>query len=274
MFRSKAEVMESKMFELSTISGRISEATIPENIKSISVVLPAHNEEENISEAIRRAVDIVERLPFEDYEIIVIDDGSLDKTAELVGGLQDENPNIELIGHSDNIGYGASLRSGLRAAKGDIVFFTDADLQFDMNELPGFIEALSDTDMVIGYRFRRPEHFIRRFNAYCWGMLIRILFGLKVKDIDCAFKLFRQEVLQSIQMDSIGAFINSEILIRARDFGFDIVELPVTHYPRTAGNSSGAKPRVIIKAFKELFKLYRILKRNGYHPRQNRVCSS
>ncbi|MBD3232223.1 MAG: glycosyltransferase [candidate division Zixibacteria bacterium] len=262
------------MVELSTTTNRISEVKIPDDIRSISIVLPAHDEEENIIEAIKRAIDIVAQLPFEDYEVIVIDDGSSDRTAELVNALQDENPKIELIEHSDNIGYGASLKSGLRAANGDIVFFTDADLQFDMNELPEFITALSNTDMVIGYRFRRPEHFIRRFNAYCWGILIRVLFGLKVKDIDCAFKVFRQEVLQSIQMDSIGAFINSEILIRAGDIGFGIVELPVTHFPRKAGNSSGAKPKVIFKAFKELFKLYGILKRKGYHPRQNRAYSS
>lgn len=242
--------------------------------RSLSVVLPAHNEEDNIAVIISQALDMIAHLPFEYGEIIIIDDGSTDRTAEIVNAFRAEYSNIRLIQHRQNIGYGASLKSGLRAARGELVFFTDADLQFDLGELPGFIESINDCDLVIGYRAKRPEHFIRRFNAFGWKLLIRALFGLKVRDIDCAFKLFRKRVLSSISMDSIGAFINSEILVRARDAGFTIVEKPVTHFPRRAGKQSGAKPKTIIKAFKELFHLYGELKRNGVQLKQDRAYSS
>jgi len=247
---------------------------IPRGIESISAVLPAHNEEENITEAALQAIKALQRLPLDEYEIIIIDDGSSDHTAELVDNLRDDYKHIRLIRHPQNLGYGGSLKSGLQNATGDMVFFTDADLQFDLNELPGFIEALEDCDMVIGFRAKRPEHFIRRFNAFSWGWLIRFLFGLKVRDIDCAFKLFRRELLQSIHMESIGAFINSEILIRARDNDFRIKELPVTHLPRKAGKASGARPKTIIRAFKELSKLYKQLKHNNCHRQQNPACLS
>ncbi|MCP4632219.1 MAG: glycosyltransferase family 2 protein [candidate division Zixibacteria bacterium] len=247
---------------------------IPPGIRSISIVLPAYNEEDNIMETGRRAVNICNQLPVDDYEILIINDGSSDKTGELVRELITKFDNISLIEHDKNIGYGGSLKSGLIAAKSDIVFFTDSDLQFDFGELPEFIEKLHDCDMVIGYRAKRPENIIRRLNAFGWGLLIKILFGLKVRDIDCAFKIFRHKVLHSISMDSIGAFINSEILIRARDKGFIVKESPVSHFPRPAGKSSGAKLKTIIKAFKELFSLYGELKQNRCQPNQNRAFSS
>ncbi len=247
---------------------------IPPRVKSISVVLPAHNEEENITKAALQALDILYKLPFKEYEVIIIDDGSSDDTALKVEKLKADNEHIRLIKHYRNLGYGGSLKSGLNAASGDLVFFTDADLQFDLNELPEFIEAIREYDIVIGYRLKRTEHLIRKFNAFGWGLLIRLLFGLKFKDIDCAFKLFRREFLSSIHINSIGPFINSEMLIRARDGGYRIKELPVSHYPRRAGKSSGAKPKTIIKAFAELFKLYRQLKQKNCPQEQSRAYSS
>jgi glycosyltransferase involved in cell wall biosynthesis len=254
--------------------GSVFRSPIRERVSSISVILPAHNEEGNITAAVSHAIEVVEKLPFNDYEIIIIDDGSSDRTSELVHSIRAECRHISLIRHERNLGYGGSLKSGLRAARGDLVFFTDADLQFDINELPDFIENLKGCDMVIGYRARRSEKFIRRFNAFGWKMLIRILFGLKVRDIDCAFKLFRRRVLDNIPIDSIGAFINSEILIRARDLGFTIKEMPVTHFPRRVGKPSGARPKTIIKAFKELFKLYGQLKRKKTRLKQEHAYSS
>jgi glycosyltransferase involved in cell wall biosynthesis len=262
------------MPKISKLSKTDSNKIIPKDIGSISIVLPAYNEEDNITEAGTRATEICKELPIDNFEILIINDGSSDRTGELVRELIKKNDRIRLIEHNRNIGYGGSLKSGLTAATGDAIFFTDSDLQFNFSELPQFLGKLDDCDLVIGYRAKRPENIIRRLNAFGWGILIRILFGLKVKDIDCAFKIFRRKVLHSISIDSIGAFINSEILIRARDKGFVVKESPVTHYPRRAGKSSGAKPKTIIKAFKELFSLYGELKQNRCRTNQNRAFSS
>lgn len=226
---------------------------------SLSVILPAFNEEANIVRTLRHARDVLRDLAME-HEIIVVDDGSLDRTVALVRETIAEDPTIRLIEHPVNRGYGAALKSGLRTAKGDLVFFTDSDGQFDIAELPLLLEGIDRFPIVIGYRRRRRDPFVRRLMARSWGLLIRFLFRLKVRDIDCAFKLFRREVFDEIAIGSIGAFVNSEILVRARKKGFAILEVPVTHFPRDFGVPSGAKPRIILHAFRELTKLYRELR--------------
>lgn len=224
----------------------------------VSLVLPAHNEEKNISLALDQAGEVLARLA-PDYEILVIDDGSTDNTAAIAAHLAGTSDKIRVIRHERNVGYGAALKSGLQASRGDFVFFMDADLQFDVSELTLLLPWIGDFDLVIGYRRRRRDHWGRRLNAWGWKVLIRLLFGLRVKDIDCAFKLLRRRVIDSVSLDSLGAFVNTEILLRARKLGYTLKEVPVTHYPRKRGKATGARPRVIYKAFLELTRLRREL---------------
>jgi len=159
-----------------------------------------------------------------------------------------------------NRGFGGALKTGLKGADKPHVFYTDSDLQFDLEEIAGLLEAIDEAPVVIGYRVDRQDHRMRKVNAWAWGRLQWALFGLDVRDIDCGFKLFRREVLQSMPMHSDGAFISTEILLRARAAGHRIREVPVHHYPRKAGAPTGANLRVIGKAFRELWELRRELR--------------
>lgn len=226
---------------------------------SISIILPSHNEEANIEKAIRSALATLERLTRQ-HEVIVVNDGSRDSTAEIVRRIGEETKAVRLINHERNLGYGAALRVGLRSALHDLIFFTDSDLQFDLEEFSHLLEWTDRYDIVAGYRRKRKDSLYRRFLGWGWTFLIRCLFGLRVKDIDCAFKIFRRKVIDSIPIDSVGAFINSEILIRAKTLGFSLKQIPVTHYPRSAGKPTGARPKVIWKAFSDLIRLYRELR--------------
>jgi len=226
---------------------------------SISVILPAYNEEDNILKTLDRAREVLNGLGIQ-HEIIVVNDGSTDNTANLVRETISANLSLKVVDHPVNRGYGAALKSGLRAASKSLIFFTDSDLQFDISELERLLEWIDRHPIVIGYREERRDHVLRRAMAWGWGVLIRFLFNLNVRDIDCAFKLFRREVFKDISIDSIGAFVNSEILIRAQKQGFTIKEIPVAHFPRKLGVPSGARPKIILRAFRELLKLYWELK--------------
>jgi len=235
-----------------------SEEDLPRPIK-LSVIFPTYNEEGSIGRAVDSALQVLEKIA-DNYEVIVVNDGSKDSTEKIVQQIYGHNGFVRLISHERNVGYGGSLRSGLESAKYDLIFFTDADLQFDLNEILNLLRWIQEYDLVIGYRLKRSEGFRRRLYAWGWGLLIRLLFDLKVRDIDCAFKLFRKEVFDKISVSSLGAFVNSEILIRAQKHGFRLKEVPVSHYPRLAGRGSGAHLKTIYRAFHELFKLYRELK--------------
>lgn len=225
---------------------------------SISVILPAYNEEKNIARAVELSARMLRGLT-RDYEILVVNDGSSDRTPDIVRELALEESSLRCLSHAANMGYGAALKTGLRSASKELLFFTDSDLQFNIAELPELVRWIEDYDIVIGYRRRRRDHPGRRFLGWGWTTLIRLLFGLRVKDIDCAFKLFRKRVIDTISIDSIGAFVNSEILLRAVKKGYTVKEIPVTHYPRVNGKARGARPRIIVKALHELSKMYREL---------------
>jgi glycosyltransferase involved in cell wall biosynthesis len=226
---------------------------------SISAVLPAHNEAENIVAAVESLVAILSDLtPV--WEIVVVDDGSDDDTAGLVRGLSRRWKQVRLAQHPVNRGYGAALKTGLEQARHAHLFVMDADLQFDPGELKTLLPLAGDYDIVLGYRKRRREHFGRRFNARCWGLLMQLLFGLRVQDINCAFKIFNSRVFDHITIRSQGAMVCSEVLIQAKKSGYTIKEVPVTHYPRKRGRSSGAKPKTIYRAFSDLVRLYGDLK--------------
>lgn len=224
----------------------------------ISIVLPAYNEEENILLAIDRATEVSERL-FSHHEIVVVDDGSVDNTAALVLERAAVDPRVRLVRHRRNRGYGEALQSGFSAAEMDLVFFTDSDNQFDLDELEQFLPWVDKVDVVAGYRRHRQDPFMRRANAKAWNLLVRALFYVPVRDIDCAFKLFRRSVFKELDIESVGAMVNTELMVKLGRSGCGVVEIPVTHLPRTAGTARGANPRVIIKAFSELFRMYRRL---------------
>ena len=223
---------------------------------SISLVLPAHDEAENIGRILSQAQEVLPRISKE-HEIIVVDDGSRDETARMVMRFQ----GVRLLRHERNRGYGAALRTGLQSARMGWVFFTEADHQFDLNDLAELLAVSADADIVAGYRSPRRDPRVRRLLGWGWGCLVRWLFGLDIRDVDCAFKLFRRQVLTEIPIESVGAFVNTEILVRASAAGFRIRKIPVRHFPRAAGSPSGARPRVILRAVRELLKLRRRLPR-------------
>jgi glycosyltransferase involved in cell wall biosynthesis len=223
-------------------------------VVSVSAVLPAYNEEAIIADTARTMARVLRDLVPE-YEVIVVNDGSRDATAARVETVVGEDPSVRLISHSVNRGYGAALATGFSAATKDWIFITDGDKQFDVRELAGFLTQMDGCDLVIGFRVPRRDPLMRRLNGWGWNRLVRLLFGAVARDVDCAFKLFRREVWESIRVESGGATFSAEFLIKARRAGFLVRERRVTHLPRTAGRATGARPDVILRAFRDLFRL-------------------
>ena len=223
--------------------------------RRLSIVLPARDEEANIATAVHTATKVADRLCV-DHEVIVVDDGSVDATAAIVRDLARDDERIRLVQHDSNRGYGEALRTGFLAASMDLVFFTDADNQFDLDELEGFLHLIDRVDVVAGFRVNRQDPPMRRVFAKGWNYLVRLLFYVPVRDIDCAFKLFRREVLQDLHIESVGAMVNTELMVKLGRSGRSVVEVGVTHLPRTAGRARGAHPRVILRAFVELVRMY------------------
>jgi glycosyltransferase involved in cell wall biosynthesis len=228
---------------------------------AISVFFPCYNEEENVGRVVGRAREVLEAMGAE-YEIIIVDDGSKDRTGEIADELAGKDSRIKVVHHSPNRGYGAALQSGFRAATKKLVFFTDGDGQFDIGEIRMLLPMIEKNDIVCGYRLNRQDLFIRKLNGWLWTRLVNLLFGMRIRDIDCAFKLLKREVVADMQMLSSGALISAEILARATRRGCRITQVGVHHYPRTAGKQTGASPKVILRAFKELFALYKKIKKS------------
>ena len=229
-------------------------------VKEISVFFPAYNEAENITEVVRKALAVLEEIA-DNYEVLVINDGSLDNTVEVVTNLIKENKSVKLITHRQNQGYGGAIKTGLYSSRYDLIAFNDGDGQFDFSQIRGFLPKLSGADLVIGYRKKRSDPFFRLINAKLYSIFLFALFGLRVRDVDCAFKLIKKEVVDALpNLESNGALISAELLIRARKKGFRIAQVPVNHFPRTFGSPTGANLKVIVKMFGEVLKLYRDLK--------------
>ncbi len=202
----------------------------------LSLVIPAFNEQESIARAIREAEEALS-IHFARYEILVIDDGSTDNTVAEVRRALPEARHTRLLRHEGNRGYGAALRTGFTAARFDWVAFTDADCQFELEELPRLVALMQDVPIAVGYRARRQDPWRRRFLSWGYNVLARLLLGTRVRDVDCAFKVFRRDVLPWLMPQSRGFFVNTEMLTRARQRGFEIAEVPVTHRPRLGGVS-------------------------------------
>lgn len=234
-------------------------------LHELSIFFPFYNEEANIERVVRAALEAAPNFA-DKFEIIAVNDGSRDRTGEIAERLASEFPGVVRAAHNNpNLGYGGAVARGLREAKYDWIFFTDGDGQFDIREMDKLITLLEKCDFAVGYRMKRADPLIRRTNAFCWGMLVRALFGLKVRDIDCAFKLLPRSLIDKIELRSQGALISTELLARARYRGLRIAEVGVNHYPRVAGQQTGANLRVILRAFRELFKLRRHIRSEGLH---------
>jgi len=221
---------------------------------SISVFLPCYNEQGNVARTVEKAVQMLEKLGV-DYEIIIVNDGSRDDTGKIADGLAAENSRVRVVHHQRNLGYGTALQSGFRAATKELVFYTDGDGQFDIGELPPLLALMEQFDIVSCFRINRQDSVARKINAWCWTKLVCLLFGMRIRDIDCAFKLYKRKIFNDITLKSTGALIDAEILARAINKGYSVTQRPVHHYPRTAGVQTGAKLKVIFRAFKELFEL-------------------
>jgi hypothetical protein len=222
----------------------------------LSLCLPAYNERENIGELLDSAISMLPEF-LEEYEVVVVDDGSTDGTAELVDEYSKKDPAIRVVRHATNVGYGGAVTSGLRAAKGRHIAFMDSDGQFSLLDLPHLLRHLNYNDIVIGYRHPRADSRIRRFNAWAWSQVVRAAVGVQVKDLDCAFKIFPREIVHQLTLSATGACINAEILAQCVQRDLTIFQIPVAHYPRCHGAPTGANLRVILRAFHELPQLWK-----------------
>jgi len=236
-------------------------------LPGISVFLPSHNEEPNVERVVR---DFLTELPrvADAYEVIVVNDGSTDKTGAIADRLASEDSHVKVVHHEKNRGYGGAVISGIRAATQPYVMLADSDGQFDPREVESLAAYVPEYDVVVGRRIRRADHLMRRINGQAWTMLVRIVLGIGISDIDCGFKLFKREFLDGMELRAHGAMISTELMARVAGRGAKIKEVGVHHLPRLAGEQSGANFRVIARAFKELFTLHgelRAERRRGLH---------
>ncbi|MFY9558290.1 MAG: glycosyltransferase family 2 protein [Blastocatellia bacterium] len=223
---------------------------------SISAVLPAYNEEENIETAVKRTAEVLGLLGLREWEVIVVDDGSADQTSQIADRLAAEDPaHIRVLHHNPNRGYAEALKTGFTNARHQLVFYTDSDNQFDVREIANLLPLIEDVDIVNGFRIYRFDPLTRLVLSWGFNLLVRVVFRIKVRDIDCAFKLFRREVFDKVTIESKKFFVDAEVLAKARYFGFRMTEVGVRHYPRPAGRST-VRPSHIPSTLMELARIW------------------
>jgi glycosyltransferase involved in cell wall biosynthesis len=231
---------------------------VTDRVARLSYFFPAHNEEANLAGLVEEALGTLPELA-DTFEIIAVNDGSTDRTAEVADGLAATHPDVvRAVHHPVNLGYGAALRTGLGAARYELVAFTDGDRQFkvvDVGRLTERMAAADAPDVVVGFRIKRADPIIRTIYARLYRLANRLFFGLRVTDVDCACKLFRREALEGLRVESGGAFFSAELLIKLQAAGRSVAEVGVPHYPRTAGSATGAKPSVVFRAVKDFWNL-------------------
>lgn len=216
----------------------------------LSLVLPAHNEADNIEIVVNEALKVLPSY-VDDFEILVVNDGSRDRTPAIIDELGAKDARVRPLHHPVNKGYGAALTTGFKASTGDFVMFMDADRQFDIADIALLTPFVGKFDVVAGFRMQRNDPFHRRVFAETFNVAVRILFGIHFRDIDCAFKIFRGDMLRSIELTAPGALINTEMQAKLRRQGATVEQVGVHHYPRVAGSATGGSPRVILRAMKE-----------------------
>jgi len=236
---------------------------VDSSMGKLSVVLPAYNEASNILSTLSDVDSELSNLGVT-YEVIVVDDGSTDGTAELA--LKSNLQELRVVSHPENRGYGAALKSGFRAANGDYLFFMDSDGQFRMEEFPKVLEALEDGQAVFGYRRKRQDPALRRVNGWAWTALVNLLFDLRVRDIDCAFKLLPSGPVKNLNLETSGAMVNTELAAKLKARGVRWKQVPVEHFPRLTGKQTGNNLRVVLHAFRELWSFWRKWRAGSYRP--------
>jgi glycosyltransferase involved in cell wall biosynthesis len=214
---------------------------------TLSLVLPAFNEAENIEVVVRQALEVLVTCT-EGFEIIIVNDGSRDATAEIIDCLAREDDRVKPVHHRVNQGYGGAVKSGFRASTCDYVMFMDADRQFDIHDIRLLSPFVSLFDIVAGFRMERSDRMIRRINAEVFNLAVRILFDVHMRDLDCAFKIFRGDLIRSLELTSGGALLNAETMAKLRRQGATIVQVGVPHHPRVAGTATGGNIKVILRA--------------------------
>ncbi len=222
---------------------------------SLTLVLPAHDEEANLALVVEQALAVLPAFAA-DFEIVVVDDGSRDRTGRIADALASRDGRIRVIHHPRNRGYGDALTSGFAASSCDYVMFMDSDRQFDIADLRLLSPFVGDYDIVAGFRLERSDPLHRRVMAEAFNVVVRLLFGVHLRDIDCAFKVFRGGLLRSLELSEPGALINTEIQAKARRQDARLIQVGVHHYPRVAGQASGGSLRVILRAMKEMLLLW------------------
>lgn len=226
-------------------------------LPGLSVFLPAHDEEDNIVPAAQAWLRLLPRVARR-FELVIVDDGSRDRTGALADGLARRHPGaVRVVRHARNLGYGAALRSGFAAARLDYVFFTDADRQFEPADLATLLPRVDDADVVVGWRRHRADPLHRRLLSRGWNLLASRLVGVQVRDVNCAFKLFRRGVLDGLRLETTGAAASAELLAWLARRGHRVVQVPVGHHPRRTGRASGCRPDVVAQALVELLWLSR-----------------
>jgi glycosyltransferase involved in cell wall biosynthesis len=220
-----------------------------------------YNEESNIEQAVTSALAILSDAA-DQHEVIVVDDGSRDRTGAIADRLAVDRPNVRVVHHATNRGYGAAVRSGFEAARHPLIVLADGDNQFDLTELPVLLRNIGDHDIISGYRLARHDPVFRRLYAFMYNRAARLLFRVPIRDVNCGFKVYRRSLIARLlpQLRSNGALINVEIFARARKLGARVTEVGVHHYPRETGQPTGGNPAVIVRAFKEMLELWRELR--------------
>lgn len=222
---------------------------------ALSVILPAFNEELNIRRAVLSSAEAVSPL-VADFEIVAVDDGSRDRTPAILSELRSEmGERLQIVTHPVNLGYGRALRSGFGAARGRLVFYTDADNQFDLSELGDFLPLMAEQDAILGYRVGRQDGAFRLLVSNGYNTLASLAFGMSVRDLNCSFKLFRREALTSLHLEEDFFFIDTEIVVQLHRAGYRYAQKGVRHYPRTAGRST-VSPTDVPRTFFALARLW------------------
>ncbi|MFQ5952410.1 MAG: glycosyltransferase family 2 protein [Candidatus Omnitrophota bacterium] len=228
-------------------------------LQNLSIFFPAYNEEENIVQTVEKALEVMPSFA-ENFEIIIVNDGSKDRTKELAEELAKKHENVRVVSHEKNRGYGGALKTGFVSAKYENIFYSDGDGQFELKEIERLLPLVPECNIAAGFRIKRNDPIHRVINGKAYNLLVRLLFGLNMRDIDCAFKIVKKKVVDSIPLKSESQFVSAELLIKAKKQGFKIKQVGVHHFPREKGKPTGNSIRAIIGSFSELFKLWKELR--------------
>jgi glycosyltransferase involved in cell wall biosynthesis len=242
-------------------------ATNEANFGLLTIFFPMWNEQEYIERALGAAREacttLLEQGEIADYELLIINDASTDATGQIADDIAAHDRHVRVVHHPVNRKLGGSLKTGFAEARGDLILYTDADLPFDMDELIKACRVMRhyEADIVSAYRLDRTgEGYVRTVYSFFFNTMVRTLYGIKMRDVNFAFKLCRRTIFEKVRLESEGSFIDAELIIRARGYGYSVVQFGVDYFPRTRGVSTLSSPTVIVKILKEMFALRSELK--------------